>query len=48
MLEAAARADQLQATAYVGQEDAARVAHLGIWRGAFTAPWDWRRGDRAP
>jgi hypothetical protein len=21
---------------------------LDIWRGAFTAPWDWRRGERAP
>jgi endonuclease YncB( thermonuclease family) len=35
-------------TAYVGEEEAARAAHLGIWRGTFTAPWDWRRGDRAP
>jgi len=35
-------------TAYVGEEDAARAAHLGIWRSTFTAPWDWRRGDRAP
>ncbi len=24
--------------AYVGQEDAAHAAHVGIWRGAFTAP----------
>jgi endonuclease YncB( thermonuclease family) len=35
-------------TAYVGQEQAAHVAGLGIWRGAFTAPWDWRRGERTP
>ena len=34
-------------TAYVGDEDAARTAPLGIWSGTFTAPWDWRRGDRA-
>jgi len=34
--------------AYAGQEDAARAAQLGIWRGAFTAPWDWRRGVRTP
>jgi endonuclease YncB( thermonuclease family) len=26
-------------TAYVGEEDAAHAAHLGIWRGPFTAPW---------
>ena len=35
-------------TAYVGAEDSARAAKRGIWRGTFTAPWDWRRGDRAP
>jgi endonuclease YncB( thermonuclease family) len=35
-------------TAYVGQEEAARAAGLGIWRGAFTAPWDWRHGRRTP
>ena len=35
-------------TAYVGQEDAAHAAGLGIWRGAFTAPWDWRHGQRTP
>jgi endonuclease YncB( thermonuclease family) len=34
--------------AYIGEEAAARVAHLGIWRGTFTAPWDWRRGDQKP
>jgi endonuclease YncB( thermonuclease family) len=33
-------------TAYVDEEDVARAAQLGIWRGAFTAPWDWRRGRR--
>jgi endonuclease YncB( thermonuclease family) len=25
-------------TAYIDQEDAARTANLGIWRGTFTAP----------
>jgi len=35
-------------TAYVGEEDAARTAKLGIWRGSFTAPWDWRHGQRSP
>lgn len=34
-------------TAYVGAEGSARYAKRGIWRGKFTAPWDWRRGDRA-
>ncbi len=31
---------------YVAQEDEAQDAHLGMWRGEFVAPWDWRRGDR--
>jgi endonuclease YncB( thermonuclease family) len=35
-------------TAYVEEEAAAKSAHLGIWRGTFTAPWEWRHGDRAP
>jgi endonuclease YncB( thermonuclease family) len=29
--------------AYVPDEDAAREAGRGIWRGTFEAPWDWRR-----
>lgn len=33
-------------TAYVSQEEAARAAKRGIWQGAFTPPWDWRKGDR--
>ena len=33
-------------TAYVAQEEAAKAAKRGIWQGAFTPPWDWRRGDR--
>lgn len=28
---------------YVSQEARAREARRGIWRGEFTAPWDWRR-----
>src|SRR5882724_826293 len=27
-------------TAYVADEDAARAARVGIWRGTFEAPWD--------
>ncbi len=33
-------------TAYVPDEDTARMAGGGIWRGTFDAPWDWRRGQR--
>ncbi|WP_244612425.1 thermonuclease family protein [Methylobacterium haplocladii] len=33
-------------TAYVGQEEAAKAARRGIWQGAFTPPWDWRKGER--
>jgi hypothetical protein len=46
-------------TAYVDEEAAAKAAgrparprragaDLGMWRGAFTAPWDWRHGVRTP
>ena len=31
---------------YVGAEARARDARLGMWRGDFVAPWDWRRGER--
>ena len=31
---------------YVGEEASARDARLGMWRGDFVAPWDWRRGER--
>lgn len=31
---------------YVDDEDAARSAGTGIWSGAFTMPWDWRRRNR--
>ena len=29
-------------TAYVSDEDYAREHQLGLWSGAFIAPWDWR------
>ena len=32
--------------AYVGEEQAARAANRGIWRGEVIAPWEWRRGKR--
>jgi endonuclease YncB( thermonuclease family) len=32
--------------AYVDEEASARAARRGVWRGQFTAPWDWRRGER--
>jgi endonuclease YncB( thermonuclease family) len=31
---------------YVAEEDAARAAGRGIWRGTFDAPWDWRAARR--
>jgi len=31
---------------YVGDEDAARAAGKGLWRGKFIPPWEWRRGKR--
>ena len=31
---------------YVGQEEAARAAGVGVWGGEFMAPWDWRKRKR--
>ncbi len=31
---------------YIRQEESASRSKVGIWRGEFTAPWDWRRGKR--
>ena len=31
------------ASAYQAEEAAARKSGKGLWRGGFTAPWDWRR-----
>lgn len=33
-------------TDYVAEEEAARAARKGVWRGTFVPPWDWRRGQR--
>tara|TARA_B100000686_G_scaffold287775_1_gene313461 strand:- start:1242 stop:1754 length:513 start_codon:yes stop_codon:yes gene_type:complete len=31
---------------YVDEEDRAREARRGLWRGEFVPPWAWRRGER--
>lgn len=31
---------------YVPQENEARRLKRGMWQGAFTAPWDWRKQNR--
>lgn len=31
---------------YVAEEDAARSAERGLWRGQFTEPWEWRLSRR--
>jgi len=33
---------------YLSQEAAAQTARKGLWRGAFVAPWDWRRAHSRP
>lgn len=38
-----ALADREAGGAYTAEEAAARAAGKGLWRGAFEAPWDWRR-----
>ena len=32
-------------TAYVSAEAQAKAARVGIWRGKFTPPWEWRRSN---
>jgi hypothetical protein len=34
-------------TAYVADEDYARVQKRGLWSGAFIAPWEWRHRSSA-
>ncbi len=34
--------------AYVDEEAGAKAARVGVWRGDFVPPWDWRRGKRLP
>lgn len=31
---------------YVDQENVAKNARTGVWRGEFVPPWEWRRGNR--
>ena len=31
---------------YVDEETAAQDARVGLWRGEFVPPWDWRKGER--
>ncbi len=44
--EGMALADRKTSGEYVKQEEAAKAAGKGLWRGEFTKPWDWRRGVR--
>lgn len=31
---------------YIGDEATAKDARIGIWRGQFVSPWEWRQGTR--
>lgn len=31
---------------YVREEEEARAKKVGLWRGQFRPPWEWRRGKR--
>ncbi len=41
-----ALAYQQYSKAYVGDESKAKEAGIGIWKGQFVKPWEWRRGKR--
>ena len=32
---------------YISEENSARIATSGLWRGKFLEPWEWRRSRRA-
>ncbi|CAA6603873.1 Succinoglycan biosynthesis protein ExoI (fragment) [Rhodospirillaceae bacterium LM-1] len=34
--------------AYLPQEERAKANGFGIWNGAFTNPWDWRKARKRP
>ena len=31
---------------YVDEESEAQKTGVGIWRGEFVPPWQWRKGER--
>ena len=33
-------------TDYVANEANAKALKLGLWRGEFVPPWEWRKGER--
>jgi len=46
VIEGLALAYRRYGTDYAGEENEAREKGRGLWAGKFTAPWEWRRGDR--
>jgi len=38
-----ALADRRYANDYVDEEEEARTARRGLWKGEFVPPWEWRR-----
>ena len=46
VFEGWAMAYRQYSTDYIRQEDGASRGKVGIWRGEFVPPWDWRRGKR--
>jgi endonuclease YncB( thermonuclease family) len=44
--EGLALAYRRYSTDYIDQEQTARDARRGLWRGEFVAPWHWRKGKR--
>ena len=41
-----ALAERTVTTRYAPNEDDARAARRGLWKGKFEAPWEWRRAAR--
>jgi endonuclease YncB( thermonuclease family) len=46
VLQGSALAYRKYSTAYVAEESEAKSKKIGLWRGRFVPPWEWRQGKR--
>lgn len=46
VLQGSALAYRKYSIAYVAEESEAKSRRLGLWRGKFVPPWEWRQGKR--
>ncbi len=46
VLKGSALAYRKYSTLYVSEETEAKLKKVGLWRGRFVPPWEWRQGKR--